>query len=95
MHVAAAEGHVDIIEELNAAQVIHDAARDGDKKTPLHLAARNGHVKAVECLMQIACNREKAEAANASKEASVEEYSYLDEAILNDCKYGIIITTLS
>ena len=64
LHVAAAGGHVKIIEMLIDAQA-DIAAKDIENRTPLHLAARNGRLEAVRCLMQITYNQANEKAKNA------------------------------
>ena len=69
-------------------------ARDAHNKTALHLAARNGRVDAVRCLMQTTYDQAKAKIENAdakanknvSEENKNEEEdikSYLDEDSLS------------
>ena len=103
MHVAAANGHIDIIKMLVDAEA-SISAKNYLKRTPLHLAARYGRVEAVKYLMQVTVeqaqksksekkiNGESDEAVNEDNEA-VDEHedweteTYLDEAILNGQRY--------
>ena len=88
MHVAAAEGHPNMIKILvdTEADVL---ARDKYWKTPLHLAARNGRVKAVKYLMQITVEKTQ---ESEDKKKKLEARTYLDEAIKNDQRYDNIIS---
>ncbi|CAH2311159.1 ankyrin-3-like [Pelobates cultripes] len=55
LHVAAANGHIPVIEFLisKGAKV---EARDNNNRTPLHRAAENGHVEAVKVLLKAGAN---------------------------------------
>ena len=98
LHVAAAGGHLKIMEMLIDAKA-NVAAKDDDGKTPLHFAARYGRVDAITYLMQVAYDLAKAKTphekvesdGNADEEDEDEEecsfldsegHSYLDEAII-------------
>ncbi|XP_053326316.1 CARD- and ANK-domain containing inflammasome adapter protein-like [Spea bombifrons] len=55
LHVAAANGHVPVIEFLIARGAKVDA-RDRKKRTPLHKASENGHSEAVAVLLRAGAN---------------------------------------
>uniref|UniRef100_A0A8C5WKU1 Ankyrin 1 n=1 Tax=Leptobrachium leishanense TaxID=445787 RepID=A0A8C5WKU1_9ANUR len=55
LHVAAANGHVPVIEFLITKGAKIDA-KDVKKRTPLHRAAENGHLEAVRVLLKAGAN---------------------------------------
>ena len=93
MHMAAAEGHVDMMEILkNANSGI--SAKDKRGRTPLHLAAYYGKVNAVEYLtkeIHHICREQPVTFLNLKRTSfSTSGLSYLDEAIKEGHRYGII-----
>ena len=52
LHLAAAHGHSEIMEELVAHGADVNAPRDMDKKTPLHIAAVVGNIKSIKALLK-------------------------------------------
>lgn len=50
LHLAAENGHSEVVEELVSAENINIS--DSEGFTALHLAARGGHVKTVEVLLK-------------------------------------------
>ena len=51
LHLAADNGHVEIVKLLVAEFGADANAKDNDGRTPLHLAANNGHVEIVKLLV--------------------------------------------
>ena len=90
MHMAAAEGHVDIMEILKNANA-RISAKDKRGRTPLHLAAYYGKVNAVEYLTKEIhhVRREQPYALVKHTLFSTSGLSYLDEAIKEGHRYGI------
>ncbi|XP_055931076.1 uncharacterized protein LOC129961598 [Argiope bruennichi] len=52
LHVAAANGTLNIVEYVLKEKIIYVDSQDIDGKTPLHLASENGHIDVVQYLLE-------------------------------------------
>jgi len=65
LHVAAQQGHLDIVKILLTAKATVDAL-DGKKRTPLMLAVMNGHLKVASYLMHMGANFDAVDSSSNS-----------------------------
>lgn len=88
MHLAAAGGHVEVLKTLTNEHAKINV-RDRNDRTPLYLAAGNGHKAAVQHLMEKMAAGKEFEESRDQPWLFSDESTFLDVAIENNHGYDL------